>query len=136
MAAHAKNTEVLSQSRARELHGGPCLRRIPPTPRARRCPAAHVELRRRKEGRYPSVPGLKWVRSITLVLGGSDRRVTLSVSGRGDTHPPEDRPPTESYELAAIRHRMAALAGGVSHSSDPCEVSLCAWLPVENELPF
>jgi hypothetical protein len=31
---------------------------------------------------------------------------------------------------------MAALAGGVSYSNDPDEVSLCAWLPVENELPF
>jgi signal transduction histidine kinase len=78
----------------------------------------------------------KWVRSITLVLGGSDHRVTLTVGGRGDSHPPQKRPLTESYELAAIRHRMTALAGGVSYSTDPCEVSLCAWLPVENELPF
>jgi signal transduction histidine kinase len=78
----------------------------------------------------------KWVRSVTLDLGGSDHRVTLSVSGRGDPHPPEERRRIESYELAAIRHRMAALAGGVSYSSDPSEVSLCAWLPVENELPF
>jgi signal transduction histidine kinase len=78
----------------------------------------------------------KWVRSITLTLGGSDHRVTLSVSGRGDPHPLEEKPWTESYELAAIRHRMAALAGGVSYSSDAYEVSLCAWLPVENELPY
>ena len=63
-------------------------------------------------------------------------RVTLSVSGRGDSHPPEEKPRTESYELAAIRHRMAALAGGTRYSIDPLEVSLCAWLPVENELPF
>jgi signal transduction histidine kinase len=78
----------------------------------------------------------KWVRSITLVLGGSDHRVTLSVSGRGDSHPTEESPRTETYELAAIRHRMGALAGGVIYSNDPYEVSLCAWLPVENELPF
>jgi signal transduction histidine kinase len=78
----------------------------------------------------------KWVRSIALVLGGSDQRVTLRVSGRGDSHPLEKRPLTESYELAAIRHRMAALGGGVSYSNDPSEVSLCAWLPVENELPI
>jgi len=78
----------------------------------------------------------KWVRSITLVLGGSDHRVTLSVSGRGDSHPPKEKPRIESYELAAIRHRMEALAGGVLYSIDPCEVSLCAWLPAESELPF
>ena len=78
----------------------------------------------------------KWVRSITVALDGSDHTVTLSVSGRGSSHPPVETPRTESCELAAIRHRMAALAGGVSYSNDPDEVSLCAWLPVENELPF
>jgi signal transduction histidine kinase len=77
----------------------------------------------------------KWVRSITLVLGGSDHRVTLRVSGRGNSHAPEKRPLIESYELAAIRHRMAALAGGVSYSNDPSEVSLCAWLPAGSYVP-
>jgi signal transduction histidine kinase len=77
----------------------------------------------------------KWVRSITLILGGSDDRVTLSVTGHGDSHSPEDRPRTESYELAAIRHRMAALAGGVTYSTEPCSMCLDGWLPVENELP-
>jgi signal transduction histidine kinase len=76
----------------------------------------------------------KWVRSITLVLGGVEDRVTLSVTAQGDSHSPEERPWTKSYELAAIRHRMAALAGGVSYSTGPCSVSLCAWLPVENQL--
>jgi signal transduction histidine kinase len=78
----------------------------------------------------------KWVRSITLVLGGSDGWVTLSVTGHGDSHSPEGRPRTQSYELAAIRHRMAALAGGVSyHYADPCTVTVCGWLPVEDDLP-
>jgi signal transduction histidine kinase len=77
----------------------------------------------------------KWVRSITLVIGGGDNRVTLSVSGSGDSHSPDDQPQTKSYEFAAIRARMAALAGGVIYSADPCSVSLSAWLPVENELP-
>jgi signal transduction histidine kinase len=71
----------------------------------------------------------KWVRSITLILGASDRRLTLSVSGSGDAHSPEEQPQTRSYELAAIRHRMTALKGGVSYSTDSCTVSLCAWLP-------
>jgi signal transduction histidine kinase len=78
----------------------------------------------------------KWVQSITLVLGGSDERVTLSVTGHGDPHAPDEKTQTQSYELAAIRHRMAALAGGVSYSTDPSTVSLCGWLPVENELPI
>ena len=78
----------------------------------------------------------KWVRSLSLALGCSDHTVTLSVSGHGGSHPAEETPPTESYELAAIRHRMAALAGGVSYSNDSDEVSLCAWLPVEHELPL
>ena len=78
----------------------------------------------------------KWVRSITLVLGGSADRVTLSVTGHGDPHSPDEKPQTQYYELAAIRHRMAAVAGGVSYSTDPCSVSLCAWLPVGNELPI
>jgi signal transduction histidine kinase len=78
----------------------------------------------------------KWVQSITLVLGGSDDRVTLSVTGHGESHSPDEKTRTKSYELAAIRHRMAALAGGVSYSTDPLTVSLCGWLPVENELPI
>ena len=78
----------------------------------------------------------KWVRSITLVLGGTGDRITLSVTGHGDSHSPEEKTQTKSYELAAIRHRMAALAGGVSYSTDPCTVSLCGWLPAENELPI
>jgi signal transduction histidine kinase len=78
----------------------------------------------------------KWVQSITVVLGGSDDRVTLSVTGHGESHSPDEKTRTKSYELAAIRHRMAALAGGVSYSTDPLTVSLCGWLPVENELPI
>jgi signal transduction histidine kinase len=78
----------------------------------------------------------KWVQSITLVLGGSDDRVTLSVTGHGESHSPDEKTRTKSYELAAICHRMAALAGGVSYSTDPLTVSLCGWLPVENDLPI
>ena len=78
----------------------------------------------------------KWVQSITVVLGDAEQRVTLSVSGRGDSHSPEEKPQTKTYEFAAIRHRMAALAGGVSYSTDPCSVNLSAWLPVENQLPI
>jgi signal transduction histidine kinase len=78
----------------------------------------------------------KWVRSITLVLGGAENRVTLSVTGHGDSHTPDEKTRTKSYELAAIQHRMAALEGGVSYSTDPCTVSLCGWLPVENQLPI
>jgi signal transduction histidine kinase len=78
----------------------------------------------------------KWVQSITLVLGDSEQQVTLSVSGRGDSHSPEEKPQTKTYELDAIRYRMAALAGGVSYSTDPCSVSLSAWLPVENLRPI
>jgi signal transduction histidine kinase len=78
----------------------------------------------------------KWVRSITLVLGDSEDRVTLSVTGHGESHSPDEKTRTKTYELAAIRHRMAALAGGVSYSTDPLTVSLCGWLPVENGLPI
>jgi signal transduction histidine kinase len=78
----------------------------------------------------------KWVRSITLVLGGSNDRVTLSVTGHGDSHSPDENTRTKSYELAAIGHRMAALAGGVSYSTDPLTVNLCGWLPIENQLPI
>jgi signal transduction histidine kinase len=79
----------------------------------------------------------KWVRSITLVLGGCDDRITLAVTGHGDSHSPDEKTRTQSYELAAIRHRMTALAGGVSYSTDPCTVSLCGWLPTgEGELPI
>jgi len=78
----------------------------------------------------------KWVQSITLVLGGCDDRITLSVTGHGESHSPEEKTRTQSYELAAIRHRMAALAGGVSYAADPLTVSLCGWLPAENELPI
>jgi signal transduction histidine kinase len=78
----------------------------------------------------------KWVRSITLVLGGSDQRISLSVTGNGDTHSPEETTRTQSYELASIRHRMTALAGGITYSTDPCTVSVCGWLPVENQLPI
>jgi len=78
----------------------------------------------------------KWVQSITLVLGGSGDRITLLVTGHGESHSPDEKTRTQSYELAAIRHRMAALAGGVSYATDPLSVSLCGWLPVENELPI
>ncbi len=97
-------------------------------------PDAAIALFRMAQEAIGIVLESKWVRSITLVLGGSNDRVTLSVTGHGDSHSPEERPRTKSYELASIRHRMAALAGGVSYSTDPCSVSLCAWLPVDNEL--
>ena len=48
----------------------------------------------------------------------------------------EERNPSILGALAEIRHRIAALAGGVNYSTDPCTVSLCAWLPVGNELPI
>jgi signal transduction histidine kinase len=75
----------------------------------------------------------KWVRSITVVLGVDDR-VTLEVTGHGEAHAPDENTRTQSYEIAAIRHRMTALAGGVSYSSDPLTVTLCGWLPAENQL--
>jgi signal transduction histidine kinase len=78
----------------------------------------------------------KWVRSITLVLGGCDDRITLSVTGHGESHSPDEQTRTQAYELAAIRHRMAALAGGVSYSTDPLAVNLCGWLPLKNKLPI
>ncbi len=78
----------------------------------------------------------KWVRSITLVLGDSEQRITLSVSGRGDSHSPEENLRTTAYELDAIRHRMAALGGGVSYATDPGTASLDAWLPVESPRPM
>jgi signal transduction histidine kinase len=99
-------------------------------------PDASIALFRMAQEGIAVIMESKWVRSFTLTLGGSDHRVTLSVSGRGDSHPLEEKPLTESYELAAIRHRMAALTGGIRYSIDPFEVSLCAWLPVENELAF
>ena len=99
-------------------------------------PEASIALFRMAQEGIGIIVESKWVRSITLALGGSGYRVTLSVSGRGESHPLEEGSRTESYELAAIRHRLAALAGGVSYSTaTPGEVSLCAWLPVENELP-
>ena len=78
----------------------------------------------------------KWVRSLTLDLGAADDRVTLSVTGHGDPHSPVEKPRTKFYELASIRHRMAALAGGVSYSMDPHSVCLRAWLPLGNKLPI
>jgi len=78
----------------------------------------------------------KWVHSITLDLHGAGDRVILSVTGHGDSHLPEEKTRVKSYELASIRHRMAALAGGVSYSVDPCTVSLSAWVPLEDELPM
>lgn len=99
-------------------------------------PNASIALFRMAQEAIGIIMEAKWVRSITLELGDRDQRVTLSVSGRGDSHSAEESARTESYELAAIRHRISALAGGVSYSTGPCEVSLCAWLPAENELHF
>jgi len=78
----------------------------------------------------------KWIQSVALELGGLHDRATLSVTGHGDAHSPDDQPRTKSYELASIRHRMAAVAGGVSYAVDPCTVTLSAWVPLENQLPI
>lgn len=81
------------------------------------------------------------VRCIALALEAVNDRMTLSVSGQADPQPTEDRAKSasasESYELAAIRHRMAALAGGVIYSTEvPGQVTVAAWLPMENPLPL
>jgi signal transduction histidine kinase len=98
-------------------------------------PAAAIALFRMAQEGIGIILESKWVQSITLELGSADDRVNLSVTGRGDPHSPADKPRAKFYELASIRHRMAALAGGVSYSMDPCTVSLRAWLPLGNELP-
>lgn len=100
-------------------------------------PQASIALFRMAQSGIGLIMESPWVRSVTLVLYESDHRLTLCVTGQGDAHPPEAKPSAESYGLAAMRHRMSALAGGVNYSTSAAgQVSVCGWLPVENKLPF
>lgn len=98
-------------------------------------PQASIALFRAAQTGIGIVMECKWVRCITLSLEQVGHRVTLSVTGRGDLHGPHESPGSESYEIASIRYRMAALEGGVNYSNLD-DVTVSAWLPVENELPF
>jgi signal transduction histidine kinase len=99
-------------------------------------PQASIALFRMAQSGIGLIMESKWVRSITLALEEVNHRLTLSVSGRGDPHPPEERSRGESYQLAAIRHRMGALAGGVNYSTTVAgEITVSAWLPMQNTLP-
>jgi signal transduction histidine kinase len=98
-------------------------------------PAAAIALFRMAQEGIGLILESKWVRSITVVLGVSNDRVTVAVTGHGESHAPDEKTRTQSYEIAAIRHRMTALAGGVSYSTDLLTVSLCGWLPMEHPLP-
>jgi signal transduction histidine kinase len=99
-------------------------------------PQASIALFRMAQSGIGIITEPSWVRSFSLVFYTSDHRLTLCVSGQGDAHPPVGRPGMESYEFAAMRHRMAALAGGVTHSAAAGQLCVCGWLPVENKLPF
>lgn len=73
----------------------------------------------------------KWVGSLTLTLGSTDREVTLSIIGRGQEPASPAASESDSYELAAIRHRMSAVGGRVVYAAErPAQVSLSACLPL------
>jgi signal transduction histidine kinase len=76
----------------------------------------------------------KWVRAVSLSLDGTAHVMTLSIAGTGPASGPSEPPITETYELAAIRHRTASLGGGVTFSPAPGEVRLSAWIPRDNSL--
>ncbi len=104
-------------------------------------PQASIALFRTAQAGIGIIMQSKGVRCIALVLEQVNQTFTLSLSGQ--TQRPEDTPgsaelrPSESYELAAMRHRMCALAGGVDYSAGAeGEVTMSAWLPMESTLPL
>jgi hypothetical protein len=74
-----------------------------------------------------------WVRSVALRLDCDEHLLTLSITGFGEQVTLDAGPPRESYELATIRHRTAALGGGIRFSTSLTgEVGLFAWIPFES----
>lgn len=70
-----------------------------------------------------------------LTLAVADRTLNLSVTGRLHSVPPQIYPAAKSYELAAIRHRTAALGGDFQLSVvGTGEIELSACLPAKNTL--
>jgi signal transduction histidine kinase len=98
-------------------------------------PEASIALFRVAQEALAVIMESKWIRSVVLSLGGTEHVVTLSIAGTGpqsgDAMEITDR---ETYELATIRHRMAALGGGISFVPSPGELRLSAWIPRENSL--
>jgi len=77
----------------------------------------------------------RWVRSVALRLDCDEHLLTVSITGFGDPVTLDAGPPRESFELAAIRHRTAALGGGIRFSTSLTgEVGLFAWIPFESAL--
>jgi signal transduction histidine kinase len=74
-----------------------------------------------------------WVRSLTLSLANAGHILTLSIMGTGDARcaPAAQSAPSDSYELATIRHRIVALGGGITFSAERGKVTLWAWIPLE-----
>jgi signal transduction histidine kinase len=78
---------------------------------------------------------LPWARSLNLSLSCAENILTLCITGTGEQDGPvawKGDPQSDSYELAAIRHRSTALGGSVTLSLDERTVTLRAWIPVEN----
>jgi signal transduction histidine kinase len=97
-------------------------------------PDASIALFRVAQEALAIIMESKWVRSVTLSLNGTADVVTLSIAGTGLEPEPPETPIRDTYELATIRHRTAALGGGVTFSPAPGEVRLSAWIPRENSL--
>jgi signal transduction histidine kinase len=97
-------------------------------------PDASIALFRVAQEALAIIMESKWVRSVTLSLNGTADVVTLSIAGTGPASGPVETPIRDTYELATIRHRSAALGGGVTFSPAPGEVRLSAWIPRENSL--
>jgi signal transduction histidine kinase len=101
-------------------------------------PDASIALFRVAQEALAIIMESKWVRSVALSLNGTADVVTLSIAGTASTglaaEPAAETPICDTYELAAIRHRTAALGGGVTFSPAPGEVRLSAWIPRVNSL--
>jgi protein-histidine pros-kinase len=98
-------------------------------------PDASIALFRVAQEALAIIMESKWVCSVTLSLNGTTDVITLSIAGTGlASEPAAETPMCETYELAAIRHRTAALGGGVTFSPAPGEVRLSAWIPREKSV--
>jgi hypothetical protein len=98
-------------------------------------PDASIALFRVAQEALAIVMASNWVRSVSLSLGGTATVITLSIAGTGaGSAPGEPSSMPDTYELATIRHRTAALGGGVTFSPTPGEVRLSAWLPRASSL--
>ncbi|HEX4151549.1 MAG TPA: histidine kinase [Steroidobacteraceae bacterium] len=97
-------------------------------------PDASIALFRVAQEALAIIMESKWVRALTLCINGTEHVVTLSIAGTGPPSAAGGEAERETYELATIRHRMAALGGAVSFVPAPGEVRLSAWIPRENSL--